>query len=92
MPVTLRRDNVRVRDERNDLNMYRSALAKAAEGRTDRLASVDERVHWTTVHRLLTKHSPTEGEPNVCADCGGAWPCGVVNGAVTDLRPGPAGN
>jgi hypothetical protein len=26
------------------------------------------------------------------ADCGTAWPCGVVNGAVADLRMGPAGN
>ncbi len=79
-------------NESKDLNTYKWALAKAAEGRTDRLASGDERMHWTVVHRLLTEHGPSEGQPEVCADCGTAWPCGVVNGAVTDLRMGPAGN
>jgi hypothetical protein len=79
-------------DESNDLDTYRWALAKAAEGRADRLASRDERMRWTMAHRLLTEHAPADGQPGVCADCGKAWPCGVVNGAVTDLRMGPAGN
>jgi hypothetical protein len=81
-----------VNNEKSDLNMYRLAMVKAAEGGTDRLASRDERVHWTTVHRLLTEHSPAEGKPEMCADCGATWPCDVVNGAVADLRLGPAGN
>ncbi|MEU7528959.1 hypothetical protein AB0A74_24730 [Saccharothrix sp. NPDC042600] len=79
-------------DAGSDLNTYRWALMKSAEGSTDRLASQDERVHWSVVHRLLTEHGPAEGQPEVCAECGMEWPCGVVNGAVTDLRMGPAGN
>ncbi|QFZ17561.1 hypothetical protein [Saccharothrix syringae] len=78
-------------DENTDADMYAQALSKAADFRDDRLNSQFQRVHWSTVHRMLTAHAPVEGNPGVCVDCGQPWPCEVVTGAVKDLGFGPAG-
>ena len=69
---------------------YRWALSESASLRDHRLNSRDKTVWWSVVHEMLVKHHERPGEA-VCADCGEVWPCGVVKGAIADIRNGPFG-
>jgi hypothetical protein len=77
--------------EKIDKATYHWALYQAESFKSDRLNSVDQRMHWSPVHSLLARHSPADGDLT-CNDCSLDWPCAVVRGAVTDLPVGPAGS
>ena len=67
---------------------YAEALAEAASLRDDRLNSRDKTIWWSTLHQMLTAHTP---DGAACSECGNAWPCGTVSGAIRDIRSGALG-
>ena len=76
-------------DDQSDRDIYAWALRESASLRDHRLNCWDKTMFWSAVHRMLTKHSPADGDQ--CAECAKPWPCGAVQGAVTDLRMGGLG-